>query len=59
MKEIKDSNKNQNEQNKNEIKEEEHSELFNHQKEEKNFTFENYDLPKNAACLKNNDYYKK
>ena len=31
--------------NKNEIKEEEHSELFNHQKEEKNFTFENYDLP--------------
>ena len=45
--------------NKNEIKEEEHSELFNHQKEEKNFTFENYDLPKNAACLKNNDYYKK
>jgi hypothetical protein len=45
MKEIKDRNKSQNEQNKNEIKEEEHSEVFNHQKEEKNFTFENYDLP--------------
>ena len=30
MKEIKDCNKSQNEQNKNEIKEEEHSEVFNH-----------------------------
>ena len=39
MKEIKDSNKSQNEQNKNEIKEEEHSEVFNGQKEEKNFTY--------------------
>ena len=30
MKEIKDSNKSQNEQNKNEIKEEENSQVFNH-----------------------------
>ena len=46
-------------QNINDFKEEERNEEFNDQKEENNYTFENYDSPKNTAYLKNNYYYKK
>ena len=59
MKEIKDSNKSQNEQNKNEIKEEEHIEVFNDQKKWKEFHFWKLWFTKECCLLKNNDYYKK
>ena len=56
IKAIKDFNISQKEPNKNEINEKEKSEEFNDQKEQ-NVAFENYDLPKNAAYLRNNYYY--
>ena len=59
IKERNSLNISKNVQNINEFKEEERNEEFNDQKEENNYTFENYDSPKNTAYLKNNYYYKK